>query len=76
MLTLFQIWLPSIMIAWGIVTTCTGTAQSYYGLLIARIFLGVAEAGLYPGVAFYLTNWYAPEDLALVRINSLQGDLY
>lgn len=54
------------MIAWGIVTTCTGTVQSYYGLLIVRIFLGVTEAGLYPGVAYYLTCWYAPEDLALV----------
>ena len=52
------------MIAWGIVTVCTGTVQDYHGLLIARIFLGLAEAGLYRGVAFYLSTWYAPEDLA------------
>lgn len=46
------------MIAWGVVTLCTGFVQNYTGLLIARIFLGVGEAGLFPGVAFYLTFWY------------------
>ncbi|PMB73070.1 putative transporter [Beauveria bassiana] len=44
-------WLPSIMVAWGIVTTLMGIVRNYHGLLIARIFLGVAEAGLFPGVA-------------------------
>lgn len=32
--------------------------QSYHGLLAARIFLGVAEAGLFPGVVYYNTMWY------------------
>jgi hypothetical protein len=37
------------MVAWGIVMTLMGIVQSYEGLLIARIFLGVTEAGLFPG---------------------------
>src|ERR1700709_2452901 len=53
-----SIWLPTIMVAWGVVMTLMGIVQSYHGLLIARIFLGVAEAGLYPGVAYYITMWY------------------
>lgn len=40
-----SIWLPSIMVAWGIVMTLMGIVQDYHGLLIARIFLGVTEAG-------------------------------
>ena len=40
------------MVAWGIVTTLQGIVQNYHGLLTARIFLGVAEAGLFPGVIF------------------------
>lgn len=44
-------WLPAIMVAWGTVMTLMGIVQSYRGLLAARLFLGVAEAGLYPGVA-------------------------
>ncbi|OAX83846.1 hypothetical protein ACJ72_01776 [Emergomyces africanus] len=53
-----SIWLPLIMIAWGIVMTLMGIVHNYNGLLITRIFLGLAEAGLYPGVAFYITKWY------------------
>ncbi|KAF2631609.1 MFS general substrate transporter [Macroventuria anomochaeta] len=53
-----SIWLPTIMVAWGIVMTLMGIVQNYHGLLIARIFLGVTEAGLFPGVAYYITMWY------------------
>ncbi|KAL8904528.1 MAG: hypothetical protein Q9171_007016 [Xanthocarpia ochracea] len=53
-----SIWLPSIMVAWGTVMTLMGIVQDFKGLLIARIFLGVTEAGLYPGVAYYITMWY------------------
>ncbi|KAG9674717.1 MFS general substrate transporter, partial [Aureobasidium melanogenum] len=47
-----SIWLPSIMVAWGIVMTLMGLVKDFNGLLIARIFLGVTEAGLFPGVVF------------------------
>jgi predicted MFS family arabinose efflux permease len=46
-----SVWLPTIMVAWGIVMTLMGIVQNYHGLLVARIFLGVTEAGLFPGVA-------------------------
>jgi len=59
-----SVWLPAIMVAWGTVMTLMGVVQNYHGLLIARIFLGVAESGLYPGVAYYLTMWYVTEELA------------
>lgn len=60
-----SIWLPSIMVAWGLVTTLTGIVQGYNGLIACRVMLGVAEAGQYPGCAYYLTTWYAPADLGL-----------
>lgn len=44
-------WLPFIMVAWGVVMTLMGIVRDYKGLLITRLFLGVAEAGLFPGVA-------------------------
>src|ERR1700753_714441 len=53
------------MVAWGTVMTLMGLVKSYHGLLVARIFLGVAEAGLYPGVAYYLTMWYCTNEMAL-----------
>ncbi|RKU40272.1 hypothetical protein DL546_002380 [Coniochaeta pulveracea] len=56
-------WLPFIMVSWGIVMTLMGIVQGYGGLLAARIFLGVTEAGLFPGVAYYLTMWYVREEI-------------
>ncbi|GAB1320005.1 High-affinity nicotinic acid transporter [Madurella fahalii] len=60
-----SIWLPAIMVAWGLVMTLMGIVTNYGGLLTARIFLGVTEAGLFPGVAYYLTNWYKREEMQL-----------
>ncbi|KAJ3521096.1 hypothetical protein NM208_g13450 [Fusarium decemcellulare] len=58
-----SVWLPTIMVAWGLVMTLMGIVQNYHGLLIARIFLGVTEAGLFPGVAYYLTMWYCRHEI-------------
>lgn len=58
-------WLPTIMVSWGLVMTLMGIVQNYHGLLIARIFLGLTEAGLFPGVAYYLTMWYCRHEIQL-----------
>lgn len=38
----------------GIVTLCTSAVTTYSGMIAARFFLGLAEAGFYPGVIMYL----------------------
>ncbi|OJJ45017.1 hypothetical protein ASPZODRAFT_70544 [Penicilliopsis zonata CBS 506.65] len=53
-----RIWLPTLTLVWAIVATLQGVVQSYPGYLASRFFLGVAEAGLFPGVVFYLSMWY------------------
>ncbi|KAL0956744.1 hypothetical protein HGRIS_002863 [Hohenbuehelia grisea] len=60
-------WIPSIMIAWGTVMTLMCLVNSYEGLVIARVFLGLTEAGLFPGISYYLSLWYPKRNLA-VRI--------
>ncbi|KAK2001713.1 major facilitator superfamily transporter [Colletotrichum falcatum] len=60
-----SVWLPTIMVSWGVVMTLMGIVQDYHGLLAARLFLGVAEAGLFPGVAYYLTMWYCRHEIQL-----------
>ncbi|MEU0515984.1 MFS transporter [Amycolatopsis sp. NPDC006125] len=57
-----RIWLARIAISWGIVTAVTGFVQNIPQLYIARIVLGVAEAGLYPGLLLYLTLWFRPKE--------------
>jgi MFS family permease len=53
-----RFWLPTTMIAWGIVATLLGVCQNFSGFLVARFFLGATESGLFPGVVFYLSMWY------------------
>ncbi|WDK21992.1 major facilitator superfamily transporter [Colletotrichum graminicola] len=60
-----SVWLPTIMVSWGVVMTLMGIVQNYQGLLAARVFLGVTEAGLFPGVAYYLTMWYCRHEIQL-----------
>ena len=52
------------LIAWGALAALCGlinTAQQFYWV---RFFLGIAQAGFFPGVLVYLTHWFRYEDRA------------
>lgn len=53
-----SIFIPLIMVLWGACMLGMGFVDSWSGLMAARWFLGVTEAGLFPGVNFYLSCWY------------------
>jgi ACS family 4-hydroxyphenylacetate permease-like MFS transporter len=53
-----RIWIPRIMITWGIASTATMLASTPSGLYLIRFLVGVAEAGFLPGVLLYLTYWF------------------
>ncbi|KAF6740917.1 phthalate transporter [Ephemerocybe angulata] len=57
-------WIPSIMVAWGLVMTLMCLCKTFQGLIVARVFLGLTEAGLFPGITFYLSRWYRKQDAA------------
>jgi sugar phosphate permease len=50
-----SIWLSFTMLMWGIMMTVQGLVHDYGGLLTMRWFLGLFEAGLFPGVNYYLS---------------------
>ena len=51
-------WIARIMVTWGLVSMGTAFIQGRAGFLALRFILGVAEAGLFPGVILYLTYWF------------------
>lgn len=53
-----SIWLSGLMLLWGVMMTLQGVVVNYGGLLTMRWWLGVFEAGLFPGVNYYLSCWY------------------
>lgn len=60
-----SIFLPAIMVLWGICMVCMGLVHDFSGLAAARFFLGVAEAGLFPGVNYYLSCWYKRSEIGI-----------
>lgn len=51
-------WIARIMITWGILSGCFAFVQTEWQFYILRFLLGVAEAGLAPGLLLYLTYWF------------------
>ncbi|ORY60005.1 putative nicotinamide mononucleotide transmembrane transporter protein [Pseudomassariella vexata] len=60
-----SIWIPFIMVLWGVTCAAMGTVTNYAGLIAARCALGIAEAGLFPGIAYYITLWYKRHECGL-----------
>jgi MFS transporter, ACS family, tartrate transporter len=54
--------ISGVMIAWGSLTALTGLVHTANQLYVARLLLGAAEAGFFPGVIVYLSHWFARED--------------
>ena len=50
--------LTRIMVLWGLITVATAFARSGNELIVARLALGAAEAGFFPGALLYLTYWF------------------
>lgn len=52
-------WLARIMVTWGVVAAAMVFVHGPVSFYILRVILGIAEAGLYPGMVLYLTYWYS-----------------
>ncbi|GAA5979142.1 hypothetical protein JCM10908_002818 [Rhodotorula pacifica] len=53
-----KVWLPTLTVAWGITATLQGLIKNEPGFYTARFFLGVSEAGLFPGIIFVFSLYY------------------
>jgi ACS family tartrate transporter-like MFS transporter len=51
-------WICRIMITWGLVSMAMAFVQGEWSMYGLRFLLGVAEAGFFPGIVFYLTRWF------------------
>jgi predicted MFS family arabinose efflux permease len=47
-----SLFMSGAMALWAVVSTLTGIAKDFKGLLLTRFFLGVTEAPFYPGTSF------------------------
>ena len=57
-------WFARILISWGFVSAFTAFVRTPAEFYLARFFLGVAEAGFFPGIIVYFTHWFQGKDRA------------
>ena len=53
-----RLWIARIMITWGILAGLTAAVTGATSFGVVRFFLGVAEAGFFPGLVLYFTYWF------------------
>jgi ACS family tartrate transporter-like MFS transporter len=51
-------WIMIIMFFWGLCSSSAALITDATSFVIVRFFLGIAEAGFFPGVAFFMTRWF------------------
>jgi ACS family tartrate transporter-like MFS transporter len=68
-----RVWIARIMITWGIIAGLTALVIGSNSFAIVRFFLGVAEAGFFPGIVLYFTYWFPAHHHARIVSGFLLG---
>jgi MFS transporter, ACS family, tartrate transporter len=53
-----RLWIARIMISWGLLSAATAWVTGPTSFFIVRVLVGVAEAGLFPGLLLYFHRWF------------------
>jgi MFS transporter, ACS family, tartrate transporter len=68
-----RLWIARIMITWGLLSVAMVFVGGVWSFYIMRFLLGVAEAGFFPGIAFYLAMWFPAQYRARILAGFLVG---
>src|SRR3954449_10029624 len=53
-----RVWISLIMVLWGVCSAGTAFVTGETSFVVVRFLLGIAEAGFFPGVAYFMTCWF------------------
>ncbi|MGE3275731.1 MAG: MFS transporter [Vicinamibacterales bacterium] len=59
-----RVWIARIMATWGLVSSAMLFVSDETTFYTLRFLLGVAEAGFFPGIIYYLTRWFPARERA------------
>ncbi len=51
-------WIARILVSWGLISTAMMFVTGPWSFGILRVLLGIAEAGFFPGILYYLNDWF------------------
>ncbi|KAF4547200.1 MFS-type transporter-like protein 47 [Elsinoe fawcettii] len=58
-----HVFLPWATIFFGLCTLVQAFVNRYWQVVLLRVLLGICEAGMLPGIAYYLSRWFTQADL-------------
>lgn len=59
-----RVWIARIMISWGVISSAMAMVRTPAGFYALRFLLGVAEAGFFPGIIYYMSRWFPAAERA------------
>ncbi|MHB1424341.1 MAG: MFS transporter [Gemmataceae bacterium] len=51
-------WIARILVSWGFISAAMMLVTGPWSFVVLRVLLGVAEAGFFPGIIYYLSDWF------------------
>nr|WP_283776946.1 MFS transporter [Pseudomonas syringae] len=66
-------WLTRIMFTWGAAAMAMAFVQGETSFYVLRFILGAAEAGFFPGIIYYFTQWLPSSDRGKAMALFLSG---
>jgi ACS family tartrate transporter-like MFS transporter len=51
-------WIARILVSWGVISAAMMFVSGPWSFGVLRVLLGIAEAGFFPGIIYYLSNWF------------------
>lgn len=61
-----RFWIARIMVTWGVLSAAMAFVQGPASFYTVRFLLGIAEAGFFPGIIYYLTCWFPSQHRARI----------
>ncbi|KAI4604411.1 hypothetical protein KJ359_000549 [Pestalotiopsis sp. 9143b] len=75
-----SIYIGILVLGWGVIMTLTGIVKDSGGLCAVRVFLGLFEAGFFPGAILLISKWYMPDEtqarIALLYSSAASGGAF
>jgi MFS family permease len=66
-------WMARILVSWGVISAAMMFVTGPWSFCILRVLLGVAEAGFFPGIIYYLNDWFPGRKRARAITNFMLG---
>ena len=66
-------WIARILVSWGLISSAMMFVTGPWSFATLRVLLGVAEAGFFPGIIYYLSDWFPARVRARAVANFMIG---